>query len=55
MVLDLGILDLEEIASALAGQAGWEHRRLINPRTGEVAFWSAGTASTGRRRSTSTS
>jgi hypothetical protein len=43
MVLDLGILDLEEIASALAGQAGCEHRRLINPRTGEVAFWSAGT------------
>jgi Uncharacterised protein family (UPF0158) len=43
MVLDLGILDLEEIASALAGQAGCEHRWLINPRTGEVAFWSAGT------------
>ena len=43
MVLDLSILDLEEIANALAGQAGYEHRWLINPRTGEVAFWSADT------------
>ena len=48
MVLDLSILDLEEIASAVAGQAGYEHRWLINPRTGEVAFWSADTGIDGQ-------
>ena len=48
MVLDLSILDLEEIANALAGQADYEHWWLINPRTGEVAFWSAETGIDGR-------
>ena len=43
VVLDLSILDLEEIASAVAGQAGCGHRWLISPRTGEVAFCSADT------------
>jgi hypothetical protein len=33
-VLDLNILDLEEIANALADQANYDHRWLINPRTG---------------------
>jgi hypothetical protein len=36
--LDLSSLDLEEIANALAGQTDYEHRWLINPQTGEIAF-----------------
>jgi hypothetical protein len=42
-VLELDRLDLEEIALALADQADYEHRRLINPQTGEIVFWTAGT------------
>ena len=38
-MLDLGRLDLEEIATALAGQTDYEHRWLINPQTGEIVFW----------------
>jgi len=40
-MLDLSQLDLEEIATALAGQADYEHRWLINPQTGEIVFWTA--------------
>jgi uncharacterized protein UPF0158 len=40
-VLDLGGLDLEEIATALADPTGYEHRWLINPETGEIVFWTA--------------
>lgn len=40
-MLDLSNLDLEEIANALADQPGYEHRWLIDPRTGEVAFWTS--------------
>jgi Uncharacterised protein family (UPF0158) len=47
-VLDLSGLDLEEIASALADQAGYEHRWLINPETGEVVFWTADTGIDGQ-------
>jgi hypothetical protein len=43
LVLELNSLDLEEIALALADQADYEHRRLINPQTGEIVFWTAGT------------
>jgi hypothetical protein len=42
-VLELNSLDLEEIALALADQADYEHRRLINPQTGEIVFCTAGT------------
>jgi hypothetical protein len=42
-VLDLGSLDLEQIATALADQTDYEHRWLIDPRSGEVAFWTAET------------
>jgi hypothetical protein len=35
-MLDLRDLDLQEIATALEDQAGYEHRWLINPRSGEV-------------------
>jgi hypothetical protein len=42
-VLDLSSLDLDEIATALADQTDYEHRWLINPETGEIAFWTADT------------
>lgn len=42
-MLDLGGIDVEEIASALADQTDYEHRWLIDPRTGEVAFWTGDT------------
>jgi Uncharacterised protein family (UPF0158) len=47
-VLDLASLDLDEIAAALADQTGYEHRWLINPRTGEIAFWTADTGIDGQ-------
>ena len=47
-MLDLGSLDLEEIANALADQTGYEHRWLINPQTGEIAFWTADTGIDGQ-------
>ena len=40
-VLDLSRVDLEEIATALADQTDYEHRWLIDPQTGEIAFWTA--------------
>jgi hypothetical protein len=48
LVLDLSSLDLEEIASALADQTDYEHRWLINPQTGEIAFWTADTGIDGQ-------
>jgi len=47
-VLDLNSLDLGEIANALAGQAGYEHRCLINPQAGEVVFWTSDTGIDGQ-------
>jgi Uncharacterised protein family (UPF0158) len=35
--------DVEEIATALADQTDYEHRSLIDPRTGELAFWTSDT------------
>jgi hypothetical protein len=48
LVLDLSSIDLEEIANALAGQDDYEHHWLINPDTGEIAFWTAGTGIDGQ-------
>ncbi len=48
LVLDLSSLDLEEIANALADQTHYEYRRLINPQTGEIVFWTADTGIDGR-------
>jgi hypothetical protein len=48
LVLDLSSLDLEEIADALADQTDYEHRWLINPHTGEIAFWTADTGVDGQ-------
>ena len=47
-MLDLSGIDLDEIATALADQTDYEHRWLIDPRTGEVAFWKMNGASTAR-------
>jgi uncharacterized protein UPF0158 len=48
LVLDLSSLDLEEIGNALADQTDYEHRWLINPKTGEIAFWTADTGIDGQ-------
>ncbi len=42
-MLDLDALDVEEIATALADQTDYEHRWLVDPRTGEIAFWTSDT------------
>jgi Uncharacterised protein family (UPF0158) len=47
-VLDLSSLDLEDIGNALADQTDYEHRWLINPQTGEIAFWTAETGIDGQ-------
>ena len=43
LMLDLGKLDVDEIAIALSDQTDYEHRWLIDPRTGEIAFWTSDT------------
>lgn len=43
LVLELDGLDLEQIAEALADQDCYEHRRLIDPRSADIIFWTAGT------------
>jgi hypothetical protein len=48
VVLDLSSVDLEEIASALADQTDYERQWLIDPRTGEIAFWTADTGIDGQ-------
>jgi hypothetical protein len=40
-MLDLARFDLEEIATALADQTDYEHRWLVDPRTGETVFWTS--------------
>ena len=42
-MLDLNSVDVEDIATALADQTDYEHRWLIDPRTGEVVFWTSDT------------
>jgi Uncharacterised protein family (UPF0158) len=48
LVLALGNVDLDEIANALADQTDYEHRWLINPQTGEIAFWTSDTGVDGQ-------
>ena len=48
LVLDPSSLDLDGIGSALADQTDYEHRWLINPQTGEIAFWTAETGIDGQ-------
>ena len=38
-MLDLDRVDLEAVATALEDQTDYEHRWLIDPGTGEIAFW----------------
>jgi Uncharacterised protein family (UPF0158) len=47
-VLDLGGIDVDDIATALADQTDYEHRWLIDPRTGQVAFWTSDTGIDGQ-------
>ncbi len=42
-MLDLEEVDVDEIATALADQTDYEHRWLIDPRTGEVILWTSDT------------
>ena len=42
-MLDLSGINVEELATALADQTDYEHRWLIDPRTGQVAFWTSDT------------
>jgi len=42
-MLDLDGIDVEEIAAALADQTDYEHRWLLDPGTGQVAFWTSDT------------
>ena len=42
-VLKLSEIDEEAIATAHADQTDYEHRWLIDPRTGQVAFWTSDT------------
>jgi hypothetical protein len=42
-VLDLTRLDVDEIATALSDQTDDEHRWLIDPRSGQIVFWTADT------------
>ena len=42
-MLELAAVDLDEIAIALEDQTGYDHRWLIDPRTGEIAFWTSDT------------
>jgi hypothetical protein len=39
IMLELAKLDLDEIATALQDQTGYEHRLLIDPRSGQIVFW----------------
>lgn len=42
-MLDLDGIDVEGIATALADQTDYEHRWLLDPQTGQVAFWTSDT------------
>lgn len=48
-VLDLDVIDVGEIATALADQTDYEHRWLIDPRTGGVVFWTSDRGVDGER------
>lgn len=47
-MLDLGSFDIEETASALGDQTDFEHRWLVDPRSGQVAFWTRDTGIDGQ-------
>ena len=47
-MLDLDTLDLDDIATALSDQTDYEHHWLIDPRTGDIAFWTSDTGVDGQ-------
>ncbi len=47
-MFDLGEIDVEDIATALADQTDYEHRWLMDPRTGQVAYWTSDTGIDGQ-------
>jgi hypothetical protein len=42
-VLDLSTLEVDEIATALSDQNDYDHKWLIDPQSGEIAFWTSDT------------
>jgi len=40
-MLELGMLNLDEIATALSDRRDYEHVWLLDPGSGEVAFWTS--------------
>lgn len=42
-MLELSGVDIDEIATALADQTSYDHRWQLDPRTGQVAFWTSDT------------
>ena len=46
-MLELSQLDLDEIATALSDQTDYDHRWLIDPKSGQVAFWTSDTGLAG--------
>jgi hypothetical protein len=40
-MFELEQLEVEDIATALADQTDYEHRWLIDPRTGKLEFWTS--------------
>jgi hypothetical protein len=47
-VLDLSSLNLDEIGDALADRDDYEHCWLIDPETGEIAYWTSDTGIDGQ-------
>ena len=47
-MLDLDKFDVDVIAEALADQTDYEHRWLVDPTTGQVAFWTSDTGIDGQ-------
>jgi hypothetical protein len=47
-MFDLTGIDVEEVATALADQTDYEHRWLLDPRTGQVVFWTSDTGIDGQ-------
>lgn len=42
-MLELSLLDLDEIGRALSDQTDYDHRWLIDTKSGQVAFWTSDT------------
>ncbi len=42
-MFDLAGIDVEQMATALEDQTDYEHRWLLDPRTGQVALWTSDT------------